>query len=195
MDGEEKNTHINTIQDAESREKIRSRWFFGIFFALIFLSISATFYRVFIARDYLVTVETICSPEAQSCFARDVCDTEDQVCSEGDTPTETSYYKIVERKAFAFPETCASGSADSPLCADMSCRPGEASCTETFCSDEAVPEGERCVGPGFVPEDTTAPDDSAVEDDGTEEDSMNQPLTSTEKSLEENEDGNTVPMN
>ena len=89
MDGEEKNTHINTIQDAESREKIRSRWFFGIFFALIFLSISATFYRVFIARDYLVTVETICSPEAQSCFARDVCDTEDQVCSEGDTPTET----------------------------------------------------------------------------------------------------------
>ena len=193
MDGEEKNTHINTIQDAESREKIRSRWFFGIFFALIFLSISATFYRVFIARDYLVTVETICSPEAQSCFARDVCDTEDQVCSEGDTPTETSYYKIVERKAFAFPETCASGSADSPLCADMSCRPGEASCTETFCSDEAVPEGERCVGPGFVPEDTTAPDDSAVEDDGTEEDPVDQPPL--KESLEESEDSKTLLVN
>ena len=192
MDGEEKNTHINTIQDAESREKIRSRWFFGIFFALIFLSISATFYRVFIARDYLVTVETICSPEAQSCFARDVCDTEDQVCSEGDTPTETSYYKIVERKAFAFPETCASGSADSPLCADMSCRPGEASCTETFCSDEAVPEGERCVGPGFVPEDIMAPDDSAAPSDDTEENPTDQPPM--EKPLEESEDSNTLPM-
>ena len=193
MDGEEKNTHINTIQDAESREKIRSRWFFGIFFALIFLSISATFYRVFIARDYLVTVETICSPEAQSCFARDVCDTEDQVCSEGDTPTETSYYKIVERKAFAFPETCASGSADSPLCADLSCRPGEADCTETFCSDETVPEGERCMGPGFVPEDIMTPDDSAASSYDTEENSTDQP--SMEKPLEENEDGNTVPMN
>lgn len=193
MDGEEKNTHINTIQDAESREKIRSRWFFGIFFALIFLSISATFYRVFIARDYLVTVETICSPEAQSCFARDVCDTEDQVCSEGDTPTETSYYKIVERKAFAFPETCASGSADSPLCADMSCRPGEAECTETFCADETVPEGERCMGPGFVPEDITAPDDSAAPSDDAEENSTNQ--SSTENPLEESEDGNILPMN
>ena len=193
MDGEEKNTHINTIQDAESREKIRSRWFFGIFFALIFLSISATFYRVFIARDYLVTVETICSPEAQSCFARDVCDTEDQVCSEGDTPTETSYYKIVERKAFAFPETCASGSADSPLCADMSCRPGEAECTETFCSDETVPEGERCVGPGFVPEDIMAPDDSAAPSDDTEENPTDQPPM--EKPLEGSEDGNTLPMN
>lgn len=193
MDGEEKNTHINTIQDAESREKIRSRWFFGIFFALIFLSISATFYRVFIARDYLVTVETICSPEAQSCFARDVCDTEDQVCSEGDTPTETSYYKIVERKAFAFPETCASGSADSPLCADMSCRPGEAECTETFCADETVPEGERCMGPGFVPEDITAPDDSVAPSDDAEENSTNQ--SSTENPLEESEDGNILPMN
>ena len=193
MDGEEKNTHINTIQDAESREKIRSRWFFGIFFALIFLSISATFYRVFIARDYLVTVETICSPEAQSCFARDVCDTEDQVCSEGDTPTETSYYKIVERKAFAFPETCASGSAELPLCADLSCRPGEASCTETFCSDETVPEGERCMGPGFVPEDIMAPDDSAAPSDDTEENPTDQPPM--EKPLEENEGGNTVPMN
>ena len=193
MDGEEKNINTENVQDAESREKIRSRWFFGIFFALIFLSVSATFYRVFIARDYLVTVETICSPEAQSCFARDVCDTEDQVCSEGDTPTETSYYKIVERKAFAFPETCASGSADSPLCADMSCRPGEAECTETFCADETVPEGERCMGPGFVPEDITAPDDSAAPSDDAEENSTNQ--SSTENPLEESEDGNILPMN
>lgn len=193
MDGEEKNINTENVQDAESREKTRSRWFFGIFFALIFLSVFATFYRVFIVRDYLVTVETLCSPETQSCFARDICDTEDQTCSEGDTPTETSYYKIVERKAFAFPETCASGSADSPLCADMSCRPGEAECTETFCADETVPEGERCMGPGFVPEDITAPDDSAAPSDDAEENSTNQ--SSTENPLEESEDGNTLPMN
>ena len=193
MDGEEKNINTENVQDAGSREKIRSRWFFGIFFALILLSVSATFYRVFIARDYLVTVETLCSPETQSCFARDICDTEDQTCSEGDTPTETSYYKIVERKAFAFPETCASGSADSPLCADMSCRPGEAECTETFCADETVPEGERCMGPGFVPEDITAPDDSAAPSDDAEENSTNQ--SSTENPLEESEDGNILPMN
>lgn len=169
---DEKERSAESVQVEENREKIRSRWFFVVFFSMIFLSISATFYRVFIARDYFVTLETPCSPETQSCFARDICDTEDQACSDGDTPTGTSYYKIVERKAFAFPETCASGSANPSLCADMSCRPNEAACTETFCSDGTAPEGERCVGPGFVPEDTTMPDDSAIEGSGTEEDSV-----------------------
>lgn len=173
--------------ETEKQETRRSRWFFGIFFLAVFLSVSATFYRVFIARNYFVDAETTCSPEREACFARDLCDTEDRTCSEGDTPTETSYYKIVERKASDFPETCASGSADSLLCADISCRPGETECTETFCSDETVPEGERCVGPGFVPEDTT------VENDNIERYPADQSLT--EKPLEEGKDGNILPIN
>lgn len=111
-------------------------------------------------------IEVTCSPERSACFARDICDTEDESCGEEDVPTETSYYKTVERKAYAFPEACASGSLDAPECADLSCRPGETECAETFCSDETVPEGETCVGPGFVPEDpedATLPDDSSME--------------------------------
>ncbi|MGB2791150.1 MAG: hypothetical protein WBC29_01205 [Candidatus Moraniibacteriota bacterium] len=154
----------NTME-TEKQEKFQSRWFFWVFFLAVFLSVFATFYRVFIAKNYLVDIETACSPETEACFARDICDTEDQTCAEGDTPTGTSYYKTVERKAFAFPEACASGSLDSPLCADLSCRSGEVDCTETFCSDETVPEGETCVGPGVVPEESMTPDESALEDE------------------------------
>jgi len=158
--------------ETERQEKTHSKWFFGIFFFSVALSVFATFYRIFIARDYLVDIEVTCSPERSACFARDICDTEDESCGEEDVPTETSYYKTVERKAYAFPEACASGSLDAPECADLSCRPGEAECTETFCSDDTVPEGETCVGPGFVPEDVApSPDESALEDGGTTEDS------------------------
>lgn len=160
------------IMEADKQTSSRSKWFFWVFFVAVALSIFATFYRIFIVRDYFVDVETVCSPETEACFARDVCDTEDGSCGEDDTPLETSYYKTVERKAFAFPKACVSGSLDSPACADLSCQPGEAECTETFCSDETVPEGEICVGPGFVPEDVAPlPDESALEDGGTTEDS------------------------
>lgn len=136
-----------------AKEVSQSRWFFVIFFGLLFLSVGATFYRTFIARDYFVIMETTCDPAREACFERDICETEDGMCAEGDMPVETSYYKIVERKAFAFPEVCASGSLGDPVCADLSCRPNEAECTETLCTDETVPEGESCAGPGMIWDD------------------------------------------
>ncbi len=141
---------IPGAKDKDAREASRSRWFFIVFFAALFLSVAAPFYRTFVARDYFVLIETACDPSESACFARDICETEDGVCAEGDTLVETEYYKIVERKAFAFPEACATGSLEAEECADLSCRPDEPECSETFCSEEVVPEGETCLGPGAV---------------------------------------------
>ncbi|QQS15685.1 MAG: hypothetical protein IPK84_04975 [Candidatus Moraniibacteriota bacterium] len=186
--------------ETEKKEKTQSRWFFGVFFFLVTLSIFATFYRVFIAKDYLVDIEVSCSPERAACFARDICDTDDESCGEDDIPIETSYYKIVERKAYNFPETCASGTLDSPECADLSCRLGEIDCTETYCSDETVPEGETCVGPGFVLEDSegaTLPNDSMGEGGEDSEDGAAGSGTGSEISPEAgmDEEGGAVQMN
>lgn len=134
-------------EKASSVGSFLNRWFFLIFFLVAATSVAATFYRIFIARDYFVLMETVCDPSASACFARDICETEDGMCAEGDVPVETEYYKIVERKAFSFPEVCATGSLENELCADVSCRPGEDECSETFCSEEIVPGGETCFGP------------------------------------------------
>ena len=135
---------------ASSVGSFLNRWFFLMFFLVAATSVAATFYRIFIARDYFVLMETVCDPSASACFARDICETEDGMCAEGDVPVETEYYKIVERKAFSFPEVCATGSLENEICADVSCRPGEGECSETLCSKETVPEGETCFGPDAI---------------------------------------------
>lgn len=137
-------------ESIDARESRRSRWFFILFFGAILLSVAATFYRTFIARDYLILMETVCDPSASVCFARDICDTEEGICVEGSVPVETVYYKLVERKAFAFPEVCATGSLEAEECIDLSCRPDEDDCSEMLCSGEIVPAGEVCFGPGVV---------------------------------------------
>lgn len=152
----------------EKRETFQTRWFFVVFFVIVLLSVFATFYRVFIARNYSVMIETVCYPETESCFARGICDTEDQVCMEGDTPVETSFYKTVERKAYAFPNECASGSMDSPACIDLSCRARESDCTETLCAEGLAPEGETCVGPGFVSKEPVIQSEEGEEEAGDE---------------------------
>lgn len=142
-------------ESIDARESRRSRWFFILFFGAILLSVAATFYRTFIARDYLILMETVCDPSASVCFARDICDTEEGICVEGSVPVETVYYKLVERKAFAFPEVCATGSLEAEECIDLSCRPDEAECSETLCFEEIVPEGETCRGPDAMAEGDT----------------------------------------
>jgi len=145
--------------EEERREIVRGRWFFAVFFLAIFLSVSATFYRAFVARSYLIEVETKCDTETEACFSRNICDTSDQTCAESDTPTSVSYYKIVKKRASAFPAVCASGSLDAPECTDLSCRAGESDCAETLCIEGSAPDGETCVGPGVAPE---SPESSAA---------------------------------
>lgn len=131
-------------------------WFFlGSFFLAMTLSISATFYRIFFANDYLISYRASCDPKISSCFARQVCDTEDGVCSGGDEAVKIEYYTLKQRGADDISRACflgvSTGENIDPYCIDPACSADERVCSETFCSPDVVPDGESCLGPEDPP--------------------------------------------
>ena len=183
---------VQTEASIDARESRRSRWFFILFFSAFSLSVATTFYRIFVARDYLVIIETVCDPSISTCFARDMCETEDGVCGENDAPVETMYYKIVERKAYAFPEVCATGSLDDEECANLSCRLGEADCSETLCSEETLPEGETCRGPDAMAEGDTVKGIGAESGGSLEESVPTEMIGDSTLPIEDNASGSAL---
>lgn len=96
----------------------KSKIFFIIFSSLLFLSVFATFLRIFIFKNYIIEAEADCDPEAEACFVW-TCDPEaGEECS-GDPEEDTSYYKIMRRLA-----------KNIPLC-----DPAEETCTALVCDD------------------------------------------------------------
>lgn len=59
-------------------QHIRRHYFFYIIIGLIFLSVTASFYRFMVSHDYLVRYEGECDPYSQTCY--EYC--EDEACSE-----------------------------------------------------------------------------------------------------------------
>lgn len=178
-------------------------WFSLVFVLALILSVGATAYRVFAVKSYFIELETVCSPETEACFAWDVCDTEDGFCGEEDVPIDTEYYKYVERPASAFPAECASGSMEAPICADLSCLPGESDCTETFCGEETAEEGDVCVGPGYsVPEpieesmegESADASDDTMGEGGLTEDDMSDVGIEAERADTPSIEGGTLDM-
>lgn len=104
-----------------------SKIIFGILIALVIFSIVATYYRVFVKEDYLISAEISCDPAIESCFVWE---------EEG----ETSYYKIIKKKAanipFCDPHV---GECPEPICEE-----GEAGCEIINCEQSELGEGESC---------------------------------------------------
>lgn len=94
-------------------------------FGILFLGvITFSFYRFFIARDYLVSYEVSCSAiERPRCFVRD-CDGED-TCVD-----DQYYYKTIERK----PSELASCKGDA-ACGLVDCSSITTECHEIYSND------------------------------------------------------------
>lgn len=84
-------------------------------------------------QNYLLEVAVSCDPAAQSCFAVD-CDPEDPECD------ATPYAKVTILAKDA-PACLQEHSCESFSCGSVE------SCTETFCSEESLVEGEICAIP------------------------------------------------
>lgn len=123
-------------------ESQKTKIFFVIFSLLVLGAVGATYYRTFVARDYLVTMEVLCDPLQERCFVRP---SEESSSSEVTEVTEAKdeYYKIVTKKASQLP-MCAPGENDCP---EPTCAVDELDCTESLCSEATVPVGERCNDP------------------------------------------------
>lgn len=117
--------------------------FFTVLFLLIILSISFTYYRIFIKEDFLITNEVSCDPNyEQNCFIAEeyVCEDENDESTCG---TETYYFKRITKVAYSIPECL------GDECEELSCLKGEDNCEYTYCTpeDEYEEEGYKvwCV--------------------------------------------------
>jgi hypothetical protein len=136
----------------------KSKIFFLVFFLLIALSVGASYYRFFIAKDYIIEAQADCDPAAETCFVY-VCDPQSEECS-GDPEEDTSYYKVVHRKA-ANILLC---DPNAEGCDALVCQPDEEDCEETLCDSNDLAEGEQCSDP-----ETYKREHTAEEEDGSEE--------------------------
>lgn len=117
-----------------------SKHLYIILVILIVVSIGATYYRIFVARDYIVQAEIDCDPKTESCFVY-ICDPEEEECT-GDIEEDTWYYKLISKKA-ANIDIC---DPEEEECEELFCEEGEENCEITNCNSAELGEEEECVG-------------------------------------------------
>lgn len=119
----------------------KTKIFFLVFFLALALSVLATYYRIVIARDYMIAGQADCDPAVENCFIYE-CDPEVEECT-GDPEEDVWYYKKVNRKAANIPLCDPSDES----CEALVCSEDEEECEEILCSEETVEEGDVCSDP------------------------------------------------
>lgn len=124
----------------------KNKLFFIVFGLLIIGSVSASYYRFMIAKNYIIEAEKECDPYSEACFVY-VCDPEAGEECTGDPEEDTWYYKLIRRKAKNIP-LC---DPNDENCDVLTCQEGEEECEETLCNDAVLSEmGEEtgtCTDP------------------------------------------------
>lgn len=114
----------------------RSKSLLICFLAAIVIAVGFSCYRYIIARDYYLHIEIECDPAVDACYVAECDPAEDETCPEN--PDErVSYYKIIEKKAYAIPSCAQEHESECPA---PSCDEGEKYCREILC--DAAIDGE-----------------------------------------------------
>ena len=108
-----------------------------LFLALIILAtllvVFNRYQQYIINRNFVLNIDTVCSPDIEKCFTMDCSPADDPECD--DTP-----YKKVEILEINAPKCL-----EEHNCSDFACDPGDILCSITFCSDNVLEDGEKCV--------------------------------------------------
>lgn len=107
------------------------------------LSVFVSYYRIFIAKDYIIEAQTECDPSVEACFVA-VCDPVEEECSEN-PQEDILYYKILQRKAANIP-LC---DPKEEGCRALLCEEGEVDCSEILCDSANTEEGVTCSDPNL----------------------------------------------
>lgn len=119
----------------------KTKIYYLVISSLILVAVAITFFKYFVFKDYVVVTQVECDPTLERCFVAACDPSQDETCSEN--PSEqTSYYKIIQKKA-----------SHMPMCdpADATCIvscSGDLSCKEILCDDLTTQDGESCSDPG-----------------------------------------------
>jgi hypothetical protein len=139
----------------------KSKILIVVFALLILGSVGATYYRIFVKRDYIISAQTDCDPLEENCYVWE-CDPnatdESEKCT-GDPEKDIWYYKIINRKAYNIP-LC---DPNSEECEALTCSEGEDDCEMKNCDPEAdecrTPEKYQEENPDALSEEECAEDD------------------------------------
>jgi hypothetical protein len=113
----------------------KSKILLAVFVALIFISVGATYWRMMIAKDYIVEAQVDCDPYGEECFVWE-CDPESseegEACT-GEAEEDIWYFKVARRNAGNVP-LC--NPEEDENCLPFLCAEGEKDCEEEFCTEE-----------------------------------------------------------
>jgi hypothetical protein len=116
----------------------KSKILIALFFAIVLISASFTYYKIVIKQDFIISGEADCDPNIERCFARP-CG-EDNECR--DPTAKFSYYKIVN-KNFKNVEC----GVDNENCRVLTCNQEEKNCDSVLCNGQNMKKGEECNDP------------------------------------------------
>ncbi|OHA47554.1 MAG: hypothetical protein A2541_02175 [Candidatus Taylorbacteria bacterium RIFOXYD2_FULL_36_9] len=128
-----------------SKEKKKNFWFFTVLGILILASVVTTFVRYYVLKDYQIIAQVSCDPNIELCFQVECDNTVDDSCLVNSDNESVTYYKIISKRASNI--ALCEKSVDKIGCADeLSCIFNEEQCSYEYCTEEALGEGELCVG-------------------------------------------------
>ncbi len=140
----------------------KTKVFFAVFSLLIVGSITVTFWKMVVKRDYIIKAQVECDPTVENCFVH-VCDPDPDVdgpeACKGNPTDDTWYTKNISRKAYNIP-LCDPNTDEN--CTALVCSEGEADCSYELCDDSNVPEGDSCNDPAQYVIDNPATDEASV---------------------------------
>ncbi len=139
----------------------KSKILIWIVVILIIGSVGATYWRIFVKKDYIISNEVDCDPYSEKCFIWE-CDpastVEGEACT-GDAETDIWYYKIAQRKASNIP-LC--NPDEDENCTPFVCDEGEKDCSETLCDEKTkVEQKAECNDPVQFAIDNPVEEESA----------------------------------
>ena len=94
-----------------------------------------------VKRNFITYAAVPCSAEEGTCFVMDCSPEEDEDC-------DITPYKKVEVLASEAPKCI-----EEHMCESFTCPLGSATCTETFCADDTLEDGEACQIPEPIVEE------------------------------------------
>ena len=158
---------IDLLKKTEEQKEKQKRWpnvlFFIAFGLLLFGSVAFTYYRIVVKKNYLISAEADCDPTIEKCFVY-VCDPAAGEECTGDPEEDTSYYKIIKRKASSIP-LC---DPNDENCDALICSEGEADCNYELCEDGNA-DGIECNDPEQYNIDHPADEEESECEEGDEE--------------------------
>jgi len=142
----------------------KSKILIWIVVILIIGSVGATYWRIFVKQDYVISNEVDCDPYEEACFIWECVPgslEEWEQCT-GDPEMDVWYYKLVERKAANIPLCDPEEDED---CAPFVCEEDEEDCTEYLCEEGNADEIE-CTDPvQFAIDNPYEEEEECAEDD------------------------------